>query len=170
VRDVLSADRLVSETTLEGGPQRRLAVRLQERVQALDFGNPGAGTPMRELGEIREGCSADVDQMLSLQVTAGAFAGHGRHALGAMLGQDRAGARLDLPRVLGAETTGNDPHAVPIEIQRARQPDRIGWHRVRMAFVHHHARRRDAYRHPQRQVGGRDLQRPQPRAILSDAR
>ena len=163
MRDVLRADRLLGEAALEGRAQRRIAVRLQQLVQALHFGNPCARPAMGELGQIGERGGAEINQMLTLQVAASAFAGHRRDALGAMLGQDRAGAGLDLPRVLGAEPTGDDAHAVPIEIQRARQADRIGWHRVRMALVHHHACRRDADRNPQRQVGRRDLQRPQAR-------
>jgi hypothetical protein len=43
VRDVLGADRLLRETTLEGRAERRVAMRLQEIVQPLDFVNPGGG-------------------------------------------------------------------------------------------------------------------------------
>jgi hypothetical protein len=96
MRDVLRPDRLLGEAPFEGGAQRRIAVRLQERVQALDFGNPRAWTSMRQLGEIRERRGAEIKQMLSLQVATGAFAGHRGDALGAMLGQDRGGAGLDL--------------------------------------------------------------------------
>jgi len=59
---------------------------------------------------------------LTLQVAVGALARHRGHALGTMLGRDRAGAGLELPRVIGAESTGDDAHAVAIEIQRTRQP------------------------------------------------
>jgi hypothetical protein len=45
MRDVLGADRLLGEAALESRAQRRIAVRLQERVQPLDFGNPRARTP-----------------------------------------------------------------------------------------------------------------------------
>ena len=42
VRDVLGADRLLGEAALEGAAQRRIAVRLQQRVQPLDIVNPDA--------------------------------------------------------------------------------------------------------------------------------
>ena len=90
-------------------------------MQALDVVNPRARAPMRELGEIRERRGPEIDQVLALQVAARAFAGDGGHALGAVLGQDRARAGLELPRMLGAEAPGDDPHAIAIEIQRARQ-------------------------------------------------
>lgn len=72
-------------------------------MQPLDFGNPRPRATMRELGQIRQRRGADIDQILTLQVAAGRFAGDRRHALGAMLGQDGPGARLKLPRVIGAE-------------------------------------------------------------------
>ena len=54
VRDVLGADRLLGEAALEGRAQRRIAVRLQQRVQPLDVADPHARAAMRELGEIRQ--------------------------------------------------------------------------------------------------------------------
>ena len=36
-------------------------------MQAFDFGNPRARTPRRQLGEVREGRGADINQMLTLQ-------------------------------------------------------------------------------------------------------
>src|SRR4029453_1548160 len=75
VRDVLGADRLLGETTLKRGAQCPIAVSLQEGVQALDFGNPRTRAPMRQLGEIGERRGAEINQMLTLQIAAGAFAG-----------------------------------------------------------------------------------------------
>jgi len=84
-------------------------MRLQERVQPLDLGDPGAGTPMRQLGQIREGRGAEIDQMLALQISARALARDGRDALCAVLGQDGARARLELARMVGLEPAGNIP-------------------------------------------------------------
>jgi hypothetical protein len=44
-------------------------------VQALDFVNPRARPSVRELGEIGECRGAEIEQMLTLQVTAGPFDG-----------------------------------------------------------------------------------------------
>ena len=96
VRDVLGADRLLGEAALEGRAQRGVAVRLQERVQPLDIADPRARAPMRELGEIRERRGAEIEQMLALQIAPRALAGDGRHALRAVLGQDRARARAGI--------------------------------------------------------------------------
>lgn len=104
MRNVLGADRLLGEPALEGGAQRRIAVRLQELVQALDLMNPGARPSMRQLGEIREGRGAEIDQMLPLQIAARAFAGDRRHALRAVLGQDRAIAGVEFPLMVGLES------------------------------------------------------------------
>ena len=68
VRDVFRPDRLLGEAALESGPQRPVAVRLQELVQPLDIVNPRVWASMRELGEIREGPCAEVEQMLPLQI------------------------------------------------------------------------------------------------------
>ena len=141
-----------ASAALEGGAQRRVAVRLQERVEPLDFVNPRARPPMRQLGQIRERRGAEIDQMLPLQIAPRALAGDGRHALGAMLGQDRALAGLEFPLMVGTEPAGDDPHAIAIEIQRARQANRVRRHRVRMAVVHHDAGRTDAHGNPQRQA------------------
>ena len=96
---------------------------------------------MGELGEIRERGGPEVEQMLPLQIPPRALARDGRDALGAMLRQDRAVAGLPLPHMLGAEAAGDDAHAIAIQIQRARQSDRVGRHRVRMRVMDHHARR-----------------------------
>ena len=70
--------------------------------------------------------------------------------------------------MVGTEAAGHDPDAATIQIQGARQSDRIGRHRVRMPVMHDHAHRTDAHRNPQRQIHPEDLQRPQPRALLAD--
>ena len=61
VRDVLGADRLLGEPALEGAAERRIAVRLQERVEPLDVVNPDLRAPMRELGEIRQCRRAEIE-------------------------------------------------------------------------------------------------------------
>ena len=85
-----------------------------------------------------------------------------------MLGQDRAVAGGEFPLVLGTEAASNDPHAIAIQIERARQADRIGRHRVRVAIVHHDAHRTDAHREAQRQIRRRDLQRSQAGPLFSN--
>src|SRR5262249_62147449 len=72
MRDVLGTDRLLIESTLERGAQRRLAMCLQQPVQPIDFVNPSVRPPIRQLREIRERCRAEIDEMLALQVPAGA--------------------------------------------------------------------------------------------------
>ena len=114
---------------------------------------------MRELGEIREGGGPEVEQMLALQIAPGPLAGDRGDTLGAMLGQNRAVPWLKFPPMLGTETTGHNSDARAIEIERARQADRVRRHRVRMAVVHHHAHRADTHGNAERQVRGRDLQR-----------
>ena len=94
VRDVLGADGLLGEAALEGAAQRRIAVRLQQRVQPLDIANPDLRAPMGELGEIGQGGGAEIEQMLPLQIAPRALARDRGDALGAMLGQDRAVAGL----------------------------------------------------------------------------
>lgn len=68
--------------------------------------------------------------------------------------------------MLGREAPGDNPHVVAIEIQRARQADRVRRHRVGMPIMHHHAHRADA----KRQIVRRDLQWPEPRPLLGDSR
>jgi hypothetical protein len=67
---VLGADRLLAETTLKGRPQRRIAVRLEERVQSLDVVNPQLRASMRELREIRQGRGTEIEQVLALQIAS----------------------------------------------------------------------------------------------------
>jgi hypothetical protein len=61
VRDVLGANRLLRQAVLEGAPQRRLAVRLEERVEPLDVLTPLVRPAMRELGEIGQGRSPEIE-------------------------------------------------------------------------------------------------------------
>ena len=63
--------------------------------------------------------------MLALPVAAGAFARHRGDALGAMLGQDRSGAWLDLP--LGPLTDHLMAPASPARIVMASEPRRISF-------------------------------------------
>src|SRR5262249_59752773 len=77
MRDVLGTDRLLIESTLERGAQRRLAMCLQQPVQPIDFVNPSVRPPIRQLREIRERCRAEIDEMLALQVPAGAVSPDG---------------------------------------------------------------------------------------------
>jgi hypothetical protein len=81
-------------------------------VQALDFMNPCARPSMGELRQIGERHGAEIDQMLALQVATGALAGDGGHTLGAVLGQDRAVARLEFAVMVRTEPAGNDPHTI----------------------------------------------------------
>ena len=53
------------------------------------------GPPMGELGEIGQRRGAEIEQVLPLQIAPRAFARDGGDALRAMLGQDRAVARLE---------------------------------------------------------------------------
>jgi hypothetical protein len=96
--------------------------------------------------------------------------GDGGHALRAMLRQYGACARLPLACVLGPEAAGDDAHAITIEVQRARQANRVGRHRVRMAVAHHDTSRTDTHGNPQREIGRRHFQRSQPGALLRDPR
>jgi hypothetical protein len=66
VRDVLSADRLLGEPAVKGLAHRRIAMRLQEGMQALDVMNPDLWAPVRELGEIRERRRTEIQQVLPL--------------------------------------------------------------------------------------------------------
>jgi hypothetical protein len=74
VRDVLGADRLLTESAFEGATEGRLAVGLEQPVQPLDIMNPDLWATMRELGEIREGGGPEVEQMLALQIAPGPLA------------------------------------------------------------------------------------------------
>ena len=64
MRDVLRADRLLAEAALEGAAQRRITIGLQECVESLDRHESRSQAPMRELGEIRQGRSAETEQVL----------------------------------------------------------------------------------------------------------
>ena len=79
--------RLLGETALECGPERDVAVRLQERVESLDVVNPRVRASMRELGEIGEGRRAEIEQVLPLQIAARPLARDRCHSLRAMLGR-----------------------------------------------------------------------------------
>jgi len=114
MHDVLGTDCLLAEAALEGTAQSRITVRLQERVESLDVVNPDLRAPMRELGEIRQGCRAEIQQVLTLQVASGPCPGDRRDPLRTVLGQDRAVAGGEFPLVLGTEAASNDPHALAV--------------------------------------------------------
>src|SRR5213592_2309017 len=73
LRDVLGADRLLCESALEGAAHGRIAVDLQQLVQPLHIVNPDLRSPMGELGDIRQGGRAKIEQMLALQITPRPF-------------------------------------------------------------------------------------------------
>src|SRR5690606_7678561 len=112
VRDVLGPDCLLGEAALEGATHRGVAVDLQEIVELLDIVNPPLRPPMRELRQVGERGGSEIEQMLPLEISPRALPRTCRHALGAMLRQDRTLTRLELPRVIGPEAARDDPHAV----------------------------------------------------------
>jgi len=84
----------------------------------MHIAHPQSRATVGELGEILERGSADLEQMLALQVALGTLAGDRRHELGAVLGQRRARAGFELPWMDGLEAAGEDPHPRAIQVQR----------------------------------------------------
>jgi hypothetical protein len=76
----------------------------------MHVAHPQARAPVREFGEVLKGGPPESEQMLTLQVALGTPSGDGGDELRPVLGQHRAGARFELPGVLGLETSGDDPH------------------------------------------------------------
>lgn len=130
MRDVIGADGLLGESSRKRGAQRGIAVCFQQRVQAFDFGNPRARSTMDQLGQVLEGRRPQLKEVLPLQISASALAGHRGGAVRAVLGQDRAGPGLELSVMIRTEAAGDNAQAITVEIQRARQADSVWWHRV----------------------------------------
>jgi hypothetical protein len=76
----------------------RPAVRLQERVQALDLGDPRLRPPMGQLGQIHERRRAEVEEMLALQAATGALAPRPRPRAG----RDARAGSIGRPARMGA--------------------------------------------------------------------
>jgi hypothetical protein len=66
VRDVLRTDRLLGEAPREGAAERVVAVGGEQGVQAIDVADPDTRPPMRELGEVLQGGTAQSEQVLAL--------------------------------------------------------------------------------------------------------
>src|SRR2546427_7477845 len=128
VRDVLRSDRLLSEPASEGRPYRVLAVRREQRVEAINVADPDLGPSMRELGQVLQGERPELQQMLPLQIAFCALARNGGDVLRAVFGQRRLRVRLEQPLMDGFEAAGDDPDPIAIEKQRAGDAHRIAPH------------------------------------------
>src|SRR6266853_2661161 len=95
VRDVLRPDRLLREPANEGRSYRVLAVRGEQRVEAIDVADPDLWPSMRELGQVLQGGRPQLQQMLPLQIAFRALARDGGDVLRAVFGQRRLRVRLE---------------------------------------------------------------------------
>ena len=140
VRDVLGAKQTLGEAAFEGGTQGVGTVALQQLVQLMDIAHPQTRAAVRELGEVLQGGPTERKQVFALEIAFGAPARHRGEELRAVLGQRRARARFELPRMLGFEAPGDDPHSLAVQVQRPGDADRLRRHRVGAPFVRDHRR------------------------------
>ena len=85
--DVLNTDRACGHGRGECRAQQFWPIVLEQFEQLLDFLDPGAGTPVSDLGQVLQGRLADLEQLLALEVALSTGAGGGRDQGGAVLGQ-----------------------------------------------------------------------------------
>ena len=110
VRDVLGADRLLGEPAFEAARRAASPCVCRSRAAARHR-ESSLRASMRELGEIRQGGRAEIEQVLPLQIAPRPLPGDRGDPLGAMLGQGSSRHRLKFPLVLGTEATRDDAHA-----------------------------------------------------------
>lgn len=166
MRHVLGPGRLLGQPASEGGSPRVLAVRGEQVVQTIDIADPDAGTSRRELGQVLERRTPELEQVLALQIALSALPRDGRHVLRAMLGQRRFRPGFEQPLMDGFVPACDDPDPIAIQQQRPRDPDRVGWHRVGMRVMHDGRRRPDHDGHAEGELIGGDFHGAEPRALV----
>ena len=136
--------------------QRLVSVFLEKLVKAFDVPYPHARTTMRQLGEVFERRTSELEQVLSLHVPFGALARRSGNPLGTMLGQRRLVRKAEKPLVDGLEAACDNPDPVAIEIQGPRDSQRLRRHGVAMGVM----KDRLQWVPQSRRTGGRARQAP----------
>jgi len=85
---------------------------------------------MDKLGEETDRRFPDLEDLLPLEVAFATPPRDGRQVGGSMLGQPGDLLSPALPFVLRFKAARDDPHAVPVQVERARQTGSLRWHGV----------------------------------------
>src|SRR5206468_618547 len=110
VGDVFGTDRVLLHAAREGGAHGVVPIGGEQAMEAIDVAQPDLRPSMRELRDVRERVRPKLQQVLALQIALGPFAGYRRDVLRAMLGENRALARLEFPLVRHLEAARDDLH------------------------------------------------------------
>jgi hypothetical protein len=123
--DVLGAKHLFAESLRKGGAQRRAAVPSQQLVQTLDIAQPQPWATIGKLGEVVQRRSAELEQMLTLQVALGPLTRHCGDLLRAVLGRVGVFAGGEQAGMDGFKAPGHDAYPLAVQVQGAGDADRL---------------------------------------------
>jgi hypothetical protein len=123
---------------------------------------------VNELRQVGEGGAPQTDEMLSLHVPLRALAGDGGDSLRSVLRQRRDRIRGEEALVYRLVPPRHDADPVSVEVQRARDADRLRRHGVRARLVQHVAGGPDLHWNAQREISRSDPQRPKSRMLLGE--